>query len=107
MAGEPEFAEVQYYFQMIVKKVTRTLALVSKYPSPDAELLEESFSTLWAFKKQILDNEVLTVIDVKDIVSVICVAPLPGRTDGMHFLCEKPGLDVAQMGGVDEELTEE
>jgi len=92
---------------MIVKKETRTLALVSKYSSPDAELLEESFGTLWAFKKQILGEEVLAVIDVKDIVSVICVTPLPGRTDGMHFLCEKPGLDVAQMGGVNEELTEE
>lgn len=92
---------------MIVKGETRTLAVVSKYSSPDPELFEESFGTLWAFKKQMPGEEVLTVIDVKDISSVVCIAPLPRGTDGMHFLCEKPGLDVAQMGGLDEELTEE
>ena len=92
---------------MIVKKETRTLALVSKYASPDAELLEESFNTLWAFKMQIPGEEVFTVIDVKEIVSVVCIAPLLRCTDGMHFLCEKPGSDVAEMGGLDEELTEE
>lgn len=92
---------------MIVKKETRTLALVSKYSSLDAGLLKESFDTLWAFKKQIPGEEVLTVIDVKSIISVVCIAPLPRRTDRMHFLCEKPGLDVAEMGGLDEELTEE
>ena len=47
------------------------------------------------------------VIDVKDIISVICIAPLLKCPDRMHFLCEKPGLDVAEMGGLNEELTEE
>ena len=47
------------------------------------------------------------VIDVKDIVSVVHVAPLLGCTDEMYFFCEKSGLDVAQIGGIDEELTEE
>ena len=61
---------------MIVKGETRTLALVSKYSSPDPELLEESFGTLWAFKKQMPGEEVLTVIDVKDISSIVCIAPL-------------------------------
>ena len=103
MAGEPEFAEVQ----MIIKKEMRTLALMSKYSSPNAELLKESFSTLWAFKKRIPGEEVLMVIDVKDIISVVCIAPLPRCPDGMHFLCKKPGLDVVEMGGLDEELTEE
>ena len=92
---------------MIVKGETRTLALMSKYSSPNPELLEESFSTLWAFKKQMPGEEVLTVIDVKDISSVVCIAPLPRGADRMYFLCEKPGLDVAQMDGLDEELTEE
>ena len=92
---------------MVVKDETRTLALVSKYSSPDPELFEESFGTLWAFKKQMPGEEALTVIDVKDISSVVCIAPLLRGTDGMHFLCEKPGLDVAQMGGLHEELTEE
>lgn len=82
-----------------------TLALVSKYSPPDSELLQESFNTLWAFKKQ--EEEGLTIIDVKQIIAVVCVAPLPRGPEGMWFLCEKPGLDVAHIGGQDEELTEE
>ena len=92
---------------MIVKGETRTLTLMSKYSSPNPELLEELFSTLWAFKKQMPGEEVLTVIDVKDISSIVCIAPLSRGTDRMYFLCKKPGLDVVQMGGLDEELTEE
>ena len=80
---------------------------MSKYSSPDPELFKESFGTLWAFKKQMPGEEVLTVIDVKDISSIVCIAPFLRGTDRMHFLCKKPGLDVAQMGGLDEELTEE
>lgn len=44
------------------------------------------------------------VIEVKNIVAVIAILPLPSH-DGLWFLGEKPGLDVAQVGGQDEELT--
>lgn len=90
---------------MVVKGETKTLALVSKYSPPDPELLRESFNTLWAFKKQA--EGAFTIIDVNTIISVVCIAPLSKGPEGIQFLCEKPGLDVAHIGGQDEELTEE
>ena len=47
------------------------------------------------------------VIDVKEIIAVISILPLPGATDGTWFLSEKPGLDVAHRGGQDEVMNEE
>ena len=91
---------------MVVKKETRTLALVSKYPPPDANLLKESFDTLWAFNKP-GPQESLVVIEVNDIISVVSIPPLPRGKPGMYFLCEKPGQDVAQLGGYEENLMDE
>ena len=53
----------------------------------------------------------LKVVDVKTISSVVAMIPhganFPGDTTGHFFVVEKPGLDVAHMGGNDEEITEE
>jgi hypothetical protein len=35
------------------------------------------------------------------------MVPLPSGPEGAFFLVEKPGLDVAHMGGQDETMTEE
>ena len=94
-----------YYFQTVVLGTTQTVAMVSKYSPPNTRILEDSFETLWVFKQQV-DGE-LTVINVKDIVTVISMLPLPGAPDGTWFLCEKPGLDVVHTGGQDEEVREE
>ena len=94
-----------YYFQTVILGTTQTVAMVSKYSAPDINILEESFETLWVFKQQV--NGELAMISVKDIVAVISILPLPGAPDGTWFLCEKPGLDVAHMGGGDEETIEE
>ena len=103
--GQQWFAEVHYYFQMIIQKQTQTLALVTKYSDPDAEILRESFGTLWVLKKQQPSNKVLTVIEAKNIITVVPIPPLSG-SDNLWFLAEKPGLNISEIGGV-EELMEE
>ena len=100
--GQPEFAEVQYYFQMVVKNETKTLALVSKYP-PDASLLEESFEMLWRFNMPGPQE----LLFVKDIISVVSIPPLPRGKPGVYFLCEKPGQDVVQWGDHEEGMMDE
>lgn len=105
IAGRQEFAEVQYYFQMIINNEVRSLALVSVYSPPDRDILSESYNTLWACRYQ--GDEGLKAVDVKSITAVISMPPLPGGPDGTFFVLEKPGLDVAHMGGQDEVLTEE
>ena len=71
------------------------------YSPPDAGLFEESFGTLWAFKKPEPGKE-LKVIEVTNIISVVSIPPLPRGPPGMHFLCEKPGLEIAKMAGYEE-----
>jgi hypothetical protein len=105
IAGRQEFAEVQYYFQMIINNEVRSLALVSIYSPPDWDILSESYNTLWACMYQ--GDEGLKVVDVKSITAFILMPPLPGGPDGTFFVLEKPGLDVMHMGGQDEVLTEE
>ena len=106
LGGQRQFAEVHYYFQMHVQNQTKTLALVTKYSDPDAEIVRESFGTLWVFKKQRRGEETLMVIEAKKIVAVVAIVPLPG-SDNLWFLAEKPGLNVSEIGGRAEELTEE
>jgi len=90
---------------VIVKSEERTLALVSLYSLPDQNILTESHNTLWICTYQ--GNQALKVVDVKTITAVVLLPCLPGALEGTHFLVEKPGLDVAHMGGQDEALTEE
>ena len=58
------------------------------------------------FKKQQPGEETLMVIEAKNIVAVVAIVPLPG-SDNLWFLTEKPGLNVSEIGGLAEELTEE
>jgi hypothetical protein len=105
--GSPQFGEVKFYFRVSVSnREIETLALVSLYSPPDQDLLEASSQALWAC--QYLGDESLCVINVKTIISVVAIVPLPhsGQPKGM-FVVEKLGLDVAEMGGsLDEDLDE-
>jgi len=49
------------------------------------------------------------VINVKDIMAVVSMIPkqIPGSQESGLFLCEKPGLHVAHMGGTVEADEEE
>lgn len=104
------FGEVQFFFQYPIENVggtdsekIETLAFVSEYPPPDQEIFRQSRSTVWWYTS----NPILKVINVKNITSV--VAMIPRQIQGITglFLCEKPGLDVAHMGGTIEEVQEE
>ena len=79
----------------------RTLALVSLYSLPDANLLESSCQTVWSCQYQ--GPGAYTVVDVKLIISVVAMIP---RGESF-FMVEKIGLDVAEMGGVEEEMLED
>jgi hypothetical protein len=82
------------------------LAFVSEYSSPHLDILKKSAFTFWWCKP----DACLNVINVKDITSVVSMAPrqIPGSQESRLFLCEKPGLHVAYMGGaMDSEAAEE
>jgi hypothetical protein len=52
----------------------------------------------------------LWVIDAKLILSVVAMVPhnlFPGETLEHYFVVEKPGLDVARLGGVVEVAVDE
>ena len=44
------------------------------------------------------------VLDAKDISSVVAMVPLDNEDTGHYFVTEKLGLDVAFMGGMEEDL---
>jgi hypothetical protein len=80
--------------------------MASLYTGPDCALLEESSGTLWSCKPQ--GNDGLVVFDVKRIEAVVAMVPhsehfLGAGWEGRVFVVEKPGLDVATMGGAKEE----
>jgi hypothetical protein len=76
--------------------IVETLAFVSEYQSLDQEIFEKSRSTLWWYTT----SNILKVIHVKNITSVVAMIPRQIQGNPGLFLCEKPGLDVACMGGV-------
>ena len=92
------FAEVQYYFILEINKVPKTLALVALYDSPDPVKLQNSFYTN-IYCKYIGDAG-LHVIDIKDIQSVVAMV----LRQGSFFVVEKMGLDIAHLGGVEEDV---
>jgi len=76
--------------------------LVSLYTAPDATLLARSHGTLWCCGYQ-AESE-LRVIPAKSIISVVAMVPLK---DDRFFVVEKLGLEVAYMGGVEEDMAGE
>ncbi|RDB26701.1 hypothetical protein Hypma_005263 [Hypsizygus marmoreus] len=106
-----EFGEVQYYFRFdITSEVTRTLAMISLYSRPDLDLLRKSSNTLWSCRHQGVAG--LVVVEARSIEAVVAMAPhsvtiLGEEWAGRVFVVEKPGLDVAEMGGVVEDIPDE
>jgi hypothetical protein len=103
------FCEVKFFFQYPIEQVggtdseVETLAFVSEYQSLDQEIFRESKSTVWWYTS----NTFLKVIHVKNIISVVAMIPKQIQGNPGLFVCEKPGLDVAQMGGIIEAVQDE
>ena len=96
-----EFAEIQYFLHLAHENA---VAVVSMYSHPDQSLLKASHHTLWSCSYQ--GNDSLKVISTKDIVGVVAMIPLFGVQE-RYFVVEKPGFDIAHMGGDDEIIIDE
>ena len=86
------------------------LALISLYTRPDPTLIALSVNTLWSCEYE--GDATLKFINVKTIQAVVSMIPHKPVIDGQQvgeqfFLVEKPGLDVAVMSGVQEEMPED
>lgn len=103
MDGRMFIAEVLFYFRVpIENQESTTVALVSVFSPPDAHILEASSETLWIATYR--GDLALRVIDVKTIISVVAMIPLPmsdteGESHTRFFLAEKPGLDISCVAG--------
>jgi hypothetical protein len=79
--------------------------LISPYGPPDADMLEDSYHTLWACSYRGDDN--LIVIPLSTIISVISMQPLPrkpGDPENLWFVVEKSGLDDIEITGYADEM---
>jgi hypothetical protein len=79
--------------------------MVSIYSPPHVGLLALSYHTLWSCTYQ--GDASLRVIDVKSISVVVAMVPHQPFTEDpvpCHFIVEKPGLDVASLGGSTENV---
>ncbi|KAF8836906.1 hypothetical protein BDN67DRAFT_991965 [Paxillus ammoniavirescens] len=101
------FTEVHFYTQMKLNDDIKTVALVSFFSQPDPHLLHLSWHTFLSCVHS--GHNALCVIEVKSIVSVVAMIlhKTPGDNRLRHFVVEKPGLDVATIGGWEEDTDEE
>ncbi|KAJ7462837.1 hypothetical protein FB451DRAFT_961802, partial [Mycena latifolia] len=67
------YAEVQFFFQATIANAERTLALVSVYSPPDADLLRESFDTV--AQCEYFGEENLHVINITQIQAGVGMVP--------------------------------
>ena len=101
--GKVEFGEAQFYFQIADPNDDDKFipyALVSLYGPPNAEMLEQSFRTLWACTYSGLND--LLVIPISSIISVVSMQPLPRLPEDpedLWFVVEKLGLDDTEVSG--------
>ena len=97
--------EVQFFILWTDEGHKTPLMLVSLYSTPELRLLKALHNMLWLCKHQ--GDSALQFIDAKIIQSVVAMIPhmptIEVQQLGEHFfLVEKPGLDVAVIGGMDE-----
>jgi hypothetical protein len=81
--------------------------MASCYSPPDQTLLDISYNTLRSCTY--LGQTGLMVVDVKHINSVIAMVPhkpFDGDPIQRYYVVEKPGLDVACLGGVEERVSD-
>lgn len=75
-------------------------AVISQYSPPDADILENSYHTLWVCLY--VGDQNLTVIPTSTILSVISMQLLPqkdGDAENLWFVVEKSGLDDMDLTG--------
>jgi hypothetical protein len=106
------FAEVSFYFQLPItvdgESKNKTYALVSKYSPPHAEILKKSYNTYLSCTHGRIEN--MEIIPVERILSVVSIIPhklFENDSEQRYFVVEKPGLDIAHMGGVEESIPDE
>jgi hypothetical protein len=85
------------------------LTLISLYSPPELSLLKASYNMLWLCEHQ--GDLALQFIDARTIQLVVSMIPHTPRIEaqqlGEHFfLIEKPGLDIAMIGGTLEAMHE-
>lgn len=77
------------------------LAMISLYRPPVPTLLTDSSGALWTCKYN--DEDALKIIDVRTILSVVAMQPLPmflGEfPDQLWFAVEKYGIDDIELTG--------
>jgi hypothetical protein len=95
-----DFAEVLYYFRLpVAPETTHTVAVMKPYGPPHDFLLAESSNTVYSCMK----NDRVVIIDVKAIRSVVGMLLHRFERENRWFVVEKPGLDLWEMGGFEEE----
>jgi len=100
-------AEVHFFIHISHNKENMCLVLVFLYSKPDEYLLNISANTLWSCKYQ--NDGALKFINVKTIQSIVAMIPHRPEILGLplserFFLVEKPGLDVAIMAGIKDDI---
>ncbi|TFK84307.1 hypothetical protein K466DRAFT_577363 [Polyporus arcularius HHB13444] len=101
------FAEVHYFFRMVVGNQVEPLAMIAHFSPPDPAILESTHYTVLACRPL----HTVEVIPAKRIVAVVAMIPLP-VTDAEAaipnsaalfrdrvFVVEKPGMDISAMAG--------
>jgi hypothetical protein len=84
-----------------------TLALISIWSASDSNRLKQSYGTLYITGYQ--DDNALAVIDVKTVVSVVSMVPMPPEErqaeieNNIFFLVERSGLEAYELAGIGEE----
>jgi hypothetical protein len=95
IAERDEIVEVEFYF----RDVDGAYALGRLYPRPDTELWKASYETVWSCAQPYK----FVVVPVKSVASVVAMVPHRARGEGHFFLIEKPGADIVELVGEDEE----
>ena len=100
-------AEVRFFIHISRDEGDMCLALMSLFSKPDEYLLDISANTLWSCEYR--NDGALKFIDVKTIQSIVAMIPHKPEIPGLplserFFLVEKPGLDVAMMAGIEDDV---
>ncbi|KAG7093185.1 hypothetical protein E1B28_006874 [Marasmius oreades] len=107
LVGQIRYAEVLYYFNVIKENTRFTLAVITTFSPPNAEILQKSFKTL----KVCSEGDSVTIIDAKWIIEVVGMIPFqqPGlawdnkEEADQYFVLEKLYSNVVVHAEDDEE----
>ena len=95
------FGEVYYYFRCKIRAQISTLVVLSVYSDPDSILYKESLGTVVACRYT--GDSSLIVANFTSILSVVAMVPWKfprlDSDEDWRYVVEKPGLDVARLGG--------